>query len=37
DEFFPDFIKNRHFIFAIFESKRIRIKIQFLHEAKIVI
>jgi hypothetical protein len=35
DEFFPDGIKNRYFIFAIFESKNIRRKIEFLHVAKV--
>jgi hypothetical protein len=34
DKFFPDFVKNRHFIFAIFEAESIR-KIQLLHQAKI--
>ena len=35
DKFFPDFIKNRDFIFAIFETKFIGWKSKWLHGAKI--
>ena len=36
DKFFPDFIKDGDFIFAIFETKLIRRKTKWLHDAKVV-
>ena len=36
DKFFPNFVKNSDFIFAIFETKRIGRKMKFLHVAKVL-
>eukprot|EP01136_Pigoraptor_vietnamica_P027498 Opistho-1_new@83847 len=36
DKLFPDIIKNRHFIFTIFEAKRKGWKIQLLHKANVI-